>query len=1298
MKKRLRRYATHAGRATLHISRWTLYVSGALLVLLAIIFSIAFFLLPKVAQQKSELEQYLSQRSNRQVRIDTLQAYWDGLHPGARITGLQVFAADGVKPAIQLSEVRLSLALLPLIWGKLDINHLVVVDPNLILERLKDGRYRISGFDPMRGDELGEGEKFVTWLFQQGKLEIENGALKWIDHRENSLALNLTSVNLSLRNNVDRHRLDFSAQFPPAICRDCSFAVDITGNPFHSSEWDGDIYLRAAEVNVLALPLIAREKLPAVLRGKFNVQLWSEWEQGLPVSFRGQVHVADLKLPIPGWDSPLGIREATGDLNWKSRRDGWRLDVANPRIGLIGPAWSAGHLRIVHQPAETLIQAKHLEFGDITGFIRRMKSDIVEIAKKGLEEHNKLLDFWLVSRPEGLVDNFALRLHGDWTAAEDFSLVGDVSGGNVLPYGDFPGIQGLNGHLSLSRSTGSLQLDSNKITVSLPKIFRAPLVAQRAGGDIKWEKTKDGWQVIGDNLRVVSEDGRGNGKLIVRVPLDQSISPYVRLRVDFQEGNGARAARYFPAYHLPARTLAWMESAFSGGEITQGHLIYDGPIREFPFQNRSGKFEVRGHVRNGIFRFLPGWEPVKHAEVDVAITGPEILVTGSGKIGSLDAPQISVKGGYNNDEPYVVQVSGKVSGKVDETLKVLREVKSEPDKSRWLSNLPSGLHGSGEGILNLGLTIPVGEAQQIRINGDYRFLKSTLYIPDTAAAVEEIEGSVQFTEAGIRRGTLHGRFMGGEAVMAVNRENDELLLYGQGTITAPGLAPIVGPKIAPRIQGNAKWNVTWRSRNEARDLRADVDLQNIKISLPPPFDQPTLFGGNNLLVRTISSTQDGLSLTLNAGNRLSGKLIVVRAADGWRLSSGRIGFGEERVPSPKDRGLHVSARLDAVDLDQWWPLLGEGTIGAAESVNRVTAAARSFTMFDRNFGSINLDISRRRGTWSGTVNGDSMAGDIKLSGKGASARYELDMAHLVLPEKQHRRSDTEVDPRRLPTVVVRSKSIQLRDKALGALDFQAVPGKSGWQFKRFTLVRPEMKVDVSGSWQYLNNKHASDFTIEFKSSDMGKTMEAFGSPDRLSGGDVVVNSHLSWPGSPANPQLANLNGGIEISAKKGRFLQVKSGAGRMFGLLDLSAIGRYLTLDFTPVFGKGFIFDQIKGKIDIEKGNAYSRDFSIRGPATQIAVSGRVGLAAEDYDLVIELEPKLSDSLTLASWGVWGPQVAAVVLAVQKIFKKQIAKGTRVTYVVKGPWENPVITKQVKGEGPDNRNATPKTSDEPGVQ
>jgi uncharacterized protein YhdP len=262
----------------------------------------------------------------------------------------------------------------------------------------------------------------------------------------------------------------------------------------------------------------------------------------------------------------------------------------------------------------------------------------------------------------------------------------------------------------------------------------------------------------------------------------------------------------------------------------------------------------------------------------------------------------------------------------------------------------------------------------------------------------------------------------------------------------------------------------------------------------------------------------------------------------------------------------------------------------------------------------------------------------------------------------------------------------------------AGPGESGWQIKRFNLSRPEMKLNVSGNWQFVNNNHASAFVIEFNSADMGKTMEAFGVPDQMSGGEVSVKSHLSWPASPANAQLATLSGGIEVSAKKGRFLQVKQGAGRLFGLLDLSAISRYLTLDFSPVFGKGFIYDRISGEINIEQGNAYTHNFSIRGPATQIDIGGRVGLAAEDYDLAIELEPKLSDTVTLATWGVWGPQVAAVVLAAQKIFKKQIAAGTRITYVVKGPWDNPAITKLVKNKESKSAATPSKAGDEGGIR
>ena len=1298
MKTRLRRYAIHVGRVTMHVSRWSLYVSAVLLVLLVIIFIVARFTLPMIEKQKPALEQYLSSRSGHLVRIESLHAYWEGLHPGVQLTGLRMYTPDNPQPSIRLGEVRISLALLPLLWGRLDINSLVVVNPSLALERLADGRFRITGFDALHGGENTENVSSLGWLFRQNRIVIENGELQWFDRREMGPAVHFSRVNLSLRNSGDRHRLSFDAQFPREMCRDCSFTLDITGNPLTAPDWGGDINLRATEVNVDALPLIAREKLPSGFHGKFTMQLSSGWEDGRPVSVRGRVRVVGLKMPIRGWESPLGIREAGGDLRWKASRAGWRLDVANPVIAFAGPGWSAGDLRIVHQPEESQIRVRHVNLDDIRNFIMRLKNEIVENTKNVSAGSHKFLDYLLNSKPGGVADNLNVRVLGDWSAPENFFLDADIANATVLPYLNYPGVKGLNGHLSLSRRAGKLNFDSANITVSLPRVFRAPLAAHRATGIINWEKSADSWIVSGDDLRVVSEDGRGTGKLTVRVPLDSSISPYLKLRVDFQNGNGAHAARYYPAYHLSPATLAWMERSFLGGEITRGYLIYDGPIHDFPFRSHTGKFELRGHVHGAVYQYLPGWEPITQGEVDVAIDNTNVLVTGNGKIGALDATQIVVHAQETDDEQHIVHVSGKVNGQLGETLRVLRDVKPGASAAHWLTYIPSGLRGSGDGILSLDATIPLHELHSVSISGHYRFLKSTLMLPDTGLVAEGIEGNVHFTEAGISEGSLHTHLLGGETVLTAARRDDQLLIHGKGAVTAQGIAAIVGPKIAPHLAGKADWSGTWQSGTGAGNLYMEADLRGVKVTLPPPLNRPKGLADEKLVIRSESSTPDSMQVALDMRRQAHGKLVFARTTDGWRMTGGRISFGAGRVTAPEDHGLYVGARLDVLDLDQWWPLLGGGPAVAPALLTRVSAEITSFGMLDRKFGNVSLDFSRDSDTWSGTVNGTSVAGNVKFSGKGPAARFELDLEHLILPDSEHSRRAEEVDPRRLPTVVLRCKSFQIHDKQLGELDFMAQPGPSGWLIKNFDLTRPEMKLNVSGSWQFIDNKPASDFNVEFNSSDMGKTMEAFGVPGQMAGGEVSVKSHLSWPESPANVQVATLSGGIEISAKKGRFLKVKQGAGRLFGILDISAISRYLTLDFSPVFGKGFIFDTINGDVSLENGNAYTHGFSIRGPATQIDVNGRVGLAAENYDLTIEVQPKLSDSLTLATWGVWGPQVAAVVLAVQKIFKKQISAGTRITYVVKGPWDNAVITKQEKGKEPKTSASPAKPDDQTIVQ
>ncbi|MBI3545228.1 MAG: TIGR02099 family protein [Gammaproteobacteria bacterium] len=878
-----------------------------------------------------------------------------------------------------------------------------------------------------------------------------------------------------------------------------------------------------------------------------------------------------------------------------------------------------------------------------------------------------------------------MRFEGDWTAPKDFFLETDIEGGNILAYQKFPGVRGLKGHLSMSRQNGNFHVDSTQVAVTLPQVFRAPLNARQAQGDIHWEKYTDYWLISGTDLRVQGEDAAGTGAVTVRMPSDKSVSPYVRLRVDFRDGNGAHAARYYPAARLSPTVLAWMERSFIAGHVKQGYVIYDGPIRNFPFRDGSGKFEVQGHVSRAVYNFLPGWEAIKQGEIDVTVNNDQVLVTGSGKLGSLDVSQVAVKTADAGEGKRTVHVSGKINGPLHETLRVLRETKPEPGKFRWLSYLPAELQATGEGTLNLDLTIPLGDAHSTQVNGEYRFLKNNLTLPGAGVTAEGVAGNVLFTEAGLDAGHVRARLMGGDIALTASQDQGELLLQGQGAITAQGLAPLLGPRVAPHVSGSVNWKASWRGLKDKIDLQAEAQVNKLKISLPPPLDFSDGLPEEKLIVRTEPSNRDtNLVLTASMGSRVNGKLIFARDDDGWRFTMGRVGLGEEHSVAPKDRGLHVNARIQSFDLDQWRSYFEGESTGALDFLNRVSVDIKSLTLFGRHFANQYIDFLHQREIWNGAVSGESAVGNVKFSGKGSSARLELELARLVLAEKKSARTDESADPRRLPTVVLHSKSFTFQNKALGELDFMAAPNASGWNIQRLNLTRPEMKLNVSGNWQFINNHHASEFVIGFNSSDMGKAMEAFGVPNQLAGGQVEIKSKLAWPGPPAAPQLATLNGKVEVSAKKGRFLQVKQGAGRLFGLLDFSAINRYLSFDFTPVFGKGFIYDQIEGQVNIDKGNALTHDFLIRGPATQINADGRIGLVAEDFDLKIELQPKLSNSVTLATWGVWGPQVAAVVLAAQKIFKKQIAAGTRITYVVKGPWDHPEITKSVRQHAPKN--------------
>jgi uncharacterized protein YhdP len=164
--------------------------------------------------------------------------------------------------------------------------------------------------------------------------------------------------------------------------------------------------------------------------------------------------------------------------------------------------------------------------------------------------------------------------------------------------------------------------------------------------------------------------------------------------------------------------------------------------------------------------------------------------------------------------------------------------------------------------------------------------------------------------------------------------------------------------------------------------------------------------------------------------------------------------------------------------------------------------------------------------------------------------------------------------------------------------------------------------------------------------------------------------------------LDSINGNLSLDIRKGQLRDVSPGAGRVFGLLSLQTLPRRLTLDFSDVFKKGLTFDRIKGSFLLERGDAYTTNLYLDGPAARIDISGRTGLAVKDYDQLVTVTPHVTASLPLAGALVGGPVAGGVLYAIDKLFKPTIEKITQYQYTITGSWDDPQIVKLTDSETP----------------
>jgi uncharacterized protein YhdP len=150
-------------------------------------------------------------------------------------------------------------------------------------------------------------------------------------------------------------------------------------------------------------------------------------------------------------------------------------------------------------------------------------------------------------------------------------------------------------------------------------------------------------------------------------------------------------------------------------------------------------------------------------------------------------------------------------------------------------------------------------------------------------------------------------------------------------------------------------------------------------------------------------------------------------------------------------------------------------------------------------------------------------------------------------------------------------------------------------------------------------------------------------------------------------------GSISVRAENGQLVAVQPGAGRVLGLFSVAALPRRLALDFTDLTEKGLAFDSVRGDFELRDGNAFTSNLLLRGPAAEIGIAGRTGLASRDYDQTAVVTGNLGASLPVAGALAGGPAVGAALLLFSQVFKEPLKGITRGYYRITGPWENPTV-------------------------
>ncbi|WP_428033556.1 YhdP family protein [Amphritea sp.] len=889
----------------------------------------------------------------------------------------------------------------------------------------------------------------------------------------------------------------------------------------------------------------------------------------------------------------------------------------------------------------------------------------------------------------------------DWT---QLTLQGDLQDVAFNAAYGAPAMSGVTGLLQLEYDQTGLQgridLESNNLGLHFPEIFDQGWVFNAARGTTHFSLANNTLHLSSEHVTVQKPGINASGRWSLYLPLEHDIQSELTLLIGVKDSDGSLAPELVPDHEIDPEIKKWVVQSIKQGHLNQGGFMLHTGTRSIP-SRQPPTVQMFMDIADASVDYQPGWPAVSGADASLLLRDQGLAISVSdGKIydSKIEHGWVYLPPGSHNLH-LLAAINGD-SADIGKTLLGSPVIGGDKKELlRWR------LSGNTDTRLNLMIPLNGGEPD---VDVSTAFSDLTLASDSRKLSVNKLAGEIGYrNESGLYAKSLTGQFFGHplSASIATTGKNktEKITARLKSSIAMPQLREWSGIDMLALAEGvqpyDAELDICIRADCSGLTLRSD--LKEVALDLIPPYRKKM---GQPLPLLIHTDFESPQTFNIKAGELLSAWLQL----QDEQLHRGHLVLGTGDARPTTYNGLEISGHLDQLDYDQLNTMLQRGGIITGSTTASSTAAraiavrggvdVAALSYSDLLLQRARLSFERAAHAWDIGVIAADMSLQVTVPDKASIAptlRFEqLNLDALLSPGEESAVLPAEVNPVGalqpgvLPDLDIEVRDLVLRGKRWGQWSFTVRNRDKSTYIENILGQLPELSVRGGIIW-HPGDPSQSELNIKLEAKNLGRALASAGYATVLETEKTDADLQLQWPGAPWEYALASADGSLKFIARNGRVIEAGSGTGilRVFGLLNMNALGRRLKLDFADLFAKGVSFDRMEGDYRIVNGVASTiTPFVMRGPSVDMAMSGDIDLVNETVNQQMAVTLPVTDNIPLAAVLLGAPQIAGLAFLLDKLIGDEVKKEfATVTYTMEGDWGDPkveLLQKPVSSDSP----------------